>query len=584
MPFHHAIITAACLLLPGNSFAQPAPLIPKGAVWKYLDDGSDQGIAWRNPGFADQAWKSGKAKLGYSDGAVTPLGFGPQPGKKFITSYFRREFTVTAPRTIPALKLELLRDDGAVVYLNGVEVARSNMPAGRVSHTTPAIRGVIGSAENAFFPIEIPSAKLVTGRNLLAVEVHQDRSGSSDLGFDLCLTVMPGNPGALVRGPYLQQASPGSIVIRWRTAKPELGTVKAGLAADGLAHVQSETVPVTDHEIGLTGLRPATRYFYSVGNATDVLAGPEAGCFFTTPPTPGTPQATRIWVLGDAGTANIAQARVRNAFYSYAGERPPDLCLLLGDNAYDTGSDREHQQALFDMYPAMLRRVPFWSCLGNHETAQSVSYVNTYPYFEIFTFPTKGECGGVTSGTEHYYSFDYANIHFISLDSMTANRAPDGAMATWLTQDLASTTATWIIAFFHHPPYTKGSHNSDTEGHLIEMRRNFLPILEDGGVDLVLGGHSHAYERSFLLDGHYGLSNTLTDAMKIDPGDGRPDGNGAYLKPPGGRKAHLGTVYNVTGSAGHVSGGPLNHPAMFLSANELGSVVLDIKGDRLDST
>lgn len=581
----HTIRFAAAVALFGSLFvsAHSAPLIPAGAEWKYLDDGSNQGSAWTIPGFADQAWGSGKAKLGYADGAVTRIGFGPQPQQKFITTYFRKEFEVADPKAVPGLKFELLRDDGAVIYLNGTEVARSNMPDGPISHLTRASTAVAGTEETTFFTIEASPAALVAGRNLLAVEVHQINPASSDLGFDLSLVAAPPSPPTIVRGPYLQQASPTSIVIRWRTTKPAAGVVHYGTDAADLAQIRSEAAPVTDHVLDFSGLLPATRYFYSVGTATETLAGPDDGCFFTTPPPPGSAPATRIWVLGDAGTANVNQARVRNAFYRHAGERSPDLCLLLGDNAYDTGSDREHQRALFDMYSAMLRRVPFWSCLGNHETGQSVSYVNTYPYFDIFTFPTRGECGGVASGTEHYYSFDYANIHFISLDSMTADRAPGGAMATWLTQDLASTTATWIIAFFHHPPYSKGSHNSDSERNLIEMRRSFLPILEQGGVDLVLSGHSHCYERSFLLDGHYGMSNTLTAAMKLNPGDGRPNGDGAYLKPVSGPKAHLGTVYNVAGSAGQVSGGPLNHPAMYFSANELGSVVLDIQGNRLDS-
>jgi hypothetical protein len=244
----------------------------------------------------------------------------------------------------------------------------------------------------------------------------------------------------------------------------------------------------------------------------------------------------------------------------------------------------EYQKAIFDVYPAMLRRVPFWSCLANHDTAQSVAHVNKYAYFDIFTFPTSGECGGVPSGTEHYYSFDYGNIHLISLDSMTANRSPTGPMATWLTQDLAATTATWIIATFHHPPYTKGSHNSDVEKELVEMRRNILPILEQGGTDLVLNGHSHCYERSGLLDGHYGLSTTFNAAMRKQPGNGRSDGDGAYIKPLTGPKARQGTIYNVAGSAGQISGGKLNHPAMLLSLNQLGSVVLDIEGNRLNST
>ncbi len=199
----------------------------------------------------------------------------------------------------------------------------------------------------------------------------------------------------------------------------------------------------------------------------------------------------------------------------------------------------------------------------------------------------------MASGTEHYYSFDYANIHFISLDSMTADRSPDGAMATWLQNDLASTTATWIICFFHHPPYTKGSHDSDTEVELIQMRSNILPVLEAGGVDLVLSGHSHTYERSCLIDGHYGLSRTLTAAMKKNAGDGRPASDGAYLKPLAGTRDHLGAVYAVAGSSGKISGwtggstaatNPTPHPAMHVSLRQLGSLVLDINGTRLDAT
>ena len=157
-------------------------------------------------------------------------------------------------------------------------------------------------------------------------------------------------------------------------------------------------------------------------------------------------------------------------------------------------------------------------------------------------------------------------------------------MADLAQNDLASTTATWIIAFFHHPPYTKGSHNSDTEAELIQMRQNFLPILEAGGVDLVLCGHSHSYERSYLLDGHYGHSGTLTAAMKKNAGDGRPAGNGAYIKPLTGVRDHIGAVYAVAGSAGKISGGTLNHPAHFISINNLGSLVLDVNGTRLDAT
>src|SRR5438876_172532 len=116
------------------------------------------------------------------------------------------------------------------------------------------------------------------------------------------------------------------------------------------------------------------------------------------------------------------------------------------------------------------------------------------------------------------------------------------------------------------------------------MRQNALPILEQGGVDLVLAGHSHSYERSFLIDGHYGTSNTLVPSMILDSGDGRPTGTGAYQKSTEGPAPHQGAVYTVAGSSGHTSSGSLNHPVMFISLSVLGSLVLDVEGNRLDAT
>jgi hypothetical protein len=156
-------------------------------------------------------------------------------------------------------------------------------------------------------------------------------------------------------------------------------------------------------------------------------------------------------------------------------------------------------------------------------------------------------------------------------------------MLTWLRQDLAANSLPWVIAFFHHPPYSKGSHDSDLDIEMIEMRQNAVPILEQFGVDLVLSGHSHSYERSFLLDGHYGYSWSFSAAMKKDGGSGRADGSGAYSKATYGMAPHQGAVYVVAGNAGAVKGGALNHPAMFTSQSVLGSVILDVSGNRLDA-
>jgi hypothetical protein len=249
---------------------------------------------------------------------------------------------------------------------------------------------------------------------------------------------------------------------------------------------------------------------------------------------------------------------------------------MLGDNAYNNGSDEEYQNAVFDTYHETLRSTVLWSTLGNHET-----YTEGTPYFSIFSLPANGEGGGIASGSEHYYSFDYANIHFVCLDSQLSERVPPSPMLEWLEADLASTSQRWIVAFWHHPPYTKGTHNSDFESQHIEMREHALPILEQYGVDLVLGGHSHNYERSFLIDGHYGYSWEWNATALVDGGSGRADEpDGAYGKDPG---AHHGAVYCVAGTSGQTGGGSLDHPVMFLSMNELGSLVLDVNGDRLDA-
>ncbi len=172
-------------LSPLGGFAQSA-LIPQGAVWKYLDNGSDQGAAWKEPAFDDTIWKSAPARFGYGgDGEKTIVGFGPDPNRKFATTYFRRAFDVADPASFPWLTLSLLRDDGAVVYLNGTEVRRDNMPAGLITSTTFASASIPNADEQVFFPSTLSANWLVRGRNVLAVEIHQANLTSSDLSFDL---------------------------------------------------------------------------------------------------------------------------------------------------------------------------------------------------------------------------------------------------------------------------------------------------------------------------------------------------------------------------------------------------------------
>jgi hypothetical protein len=267
------------------------------------------------------------------------------------------------------------------------------------------------------------------------------------------------------------------------------------------------------------------------------------------------------------------------------GATPPNLFLHAGDIAYNDGTDPEFTSNHFAIYQNILRQTPLWPTLGNHEAISVNTALGIGPYYEAHVLPTSGEAGGVPSGTEAYYSFAYANVHFIVLDSMDSSRAPGSDMLMWLQADLSGTAQEWVIAYFHHPPYTKGSHDSDSGadsgGRLVDMRENILPILEAGGVDLVIGGHSHIYERSYPLLGAYGygtfpnfatpnFGTLLSSGNILDTGDGNPSGGGAYQN---------GTIYVVAGHGGRsIGSGSADHPVMFFSEKEFGSVLLDING------
>ncbi len=164
-----------------------------------------------------------------------------------------------------------------------------------------------------------------------------------------------------------------------------------------------------------------------------------------------------------------------------------------------------------------------------------------------------------------------------------------GAQVTWIKADLAANkNKDWVVAYWHHPPYTMGSHNSDTESELVKMRTNFISLLENNGVDLILCGHSHDYERSKLMKGHYGLEATFNEAThNLSTSSGKYDGSAnscTYLKD----SLHTldGTVYVVAGSAGQLSGTQAGYPhnaLPFSNASAAGSLVLEFDGNRLDA-
>ncbi len=190
----------------------PVTLVSTGSVWKYNDTGANLGTTWRATNYDDFAWSAGAAMLGYGDAngifPTTTNSYGLDPNNKYITTYYRRAFVVNEePTSYKGLTLNVQRDDGAVVYLNGVEVFRSNMPGGTVNYLTLASSGVSGGDEAAFFSTNLPSSVLLAGTNFFAVELHQNTNNSSDIAFDLSLS------GQLNAAPSVAITSPADGIV-----------------------------------------------------------------------------------------------------------------------------------------------------------------------------------------------------------------------------------------------------------------------------------------------------------------------------------------------------------------------------------
>lgn len=402
----------------------------------------------------------------------------------------------------------------------------------------------------------------------------------------------------LVRAAYLQLPTANSMTIVWRARQPSSGRVLYGPTPLHLDREIIDPAVSRDHSVTIEGLKAATKYFYAIGSDRHLIEGGSESYYFVTSPPPGQPRRFTAWVIGDSGTGEADQLAVRDAMLAFTAAEPPDLILGLGDLAYYWGNDFNFTRKFFDVYRRTLRHTPSLPAMGNHEAKSADSASQSGTYYDAFVLPAAGQAGGVASGTEAYYSYNYANTHFIVLDTADTDLSTGSPMLEWLDRDLGLASSHWLIAYFHHPPYTKGSHDSDSadtsHGRLLFVRENVLRMLEASGVDLVLSGHSHNYERSLLVDRVYcpacnqdsidrdtlALGELETTGHILDGGSGDPAEDGAYQKAPG-RRPHNGTVYVVAGHGGHSTRQEGLHPIMTNTDLSPGSCLLTIDADSL---
>jgi hypothetical protein len=580
------------LLLASPGFTQ-AFSFAYASTWKYLNNGSNQGTTWKDPAFDDSGWPSASAQFGFGAAYTTVLGSNP------TTTYFRKTVSITGVNAYTGYTLTYQRNDGVVIYVNGTELTRDNMPAGTISYNTSASSKLSAAGNSSTLTATIPASSLVEGNNVIAVEVHQHSTGAADMRFQMSLAA---TAITVSRGPYMQMANQSEITIKWKTSAATDSRVQAGASVGSYTVSGSDATSSTDHEIRITDLDPDTKYYYTVGTTTLALQG-DANNFFTTAPPTNTTRKLRFVAFGDCGRGDATnQDASLLAYRNYLTANSiaaPDAWLLMGDNAYSAGTDAEYTSNFFNTYQGnIMKNHIVFPTPGNHDYANNSTRQvdHAVPYYTIFSNPSAAQCGGVSSGTEAYYSWDWGDVHFLALDSygkesggtMLADTAVGStAQMDWIRADLAANTKKWVIAYWHHPPYTMGSHDSDAETDLGVIRQRTIKVLERLGVDLIVNGHSHVYERSYLMTGNYGLENTFSAATHAkSTSSAKYDGSASscpYMTASG--QMNKGTVYVVAGSTGSTLGTKASfpHAAMPYSLGDAGIFYFEVQGNRLDA-
>jgi predicted phosphohydrolase len=277
--------------------------------------------------------------------------------------------------------------------------------------------------------------------------------------------------------PYVQNTQQNAATLLWRTSEPSSGIVRYGTEDDDTVEI---SVPASKrHEVELTDLQPATAYSYEVEWGDREVDG----TFSTAPDANST---VRMGVIGDSGSGSGDQFRVAEQLQA----SDPDIVLHTGDVVYRRGALCHYGQKFFDPYGDLIDSVPVYPAIGNHDLMAGRGSA----YLETFSLRANNE-----EGSELYYSFDYGPVHIAVIDSEFYAEDDDVEIARqreWLRADLSDSNLPWTVVVTHRPPF---SSNEKKMSH--DLRDDLTPLFEQLGVDLVLSGHAHSYERFDPMNG-----------------------------------------------------------------------------------
>lgn len=508
-------------------------------TWSYLDDGSDPAgdstaagydrTSWTKDGYDISAWKTATGSFGAKKGQINDLGGGCTP-KTLLTQYkadgttdieaffFRTDVTIPDASKVTKISGSVIYDDAATVYVNGVKIAgfdddgiTGNLQYGGSNAGDPKT-GTISTSDPAAL------AAVKDGKNVIAVEIHQGRSSSSDIYFDMPSLTFETTVSVPV---YTQKniswtvgKDTSEINVTWYADVDETGTLLVAKNSE----VSGNEMPADAKNFTANGTASNKSGYYSYQTtATGLLADTTYAYQLVNGETKS---EIRTFTTGGTGSFSFAAAGDPQIGASGSSVNDTDgwektLKLISGNSAFDgvdfllSAGDQVNTASNEDQYDGYLEHdtlldLPTATVVGNHDSGSAA-------YNQHFNNPNESSYGTTAAGGDYY--FVYNHVLFLALNSNNTSTAEHKAFMEQAIQATAGQDITWKVVVFHHSIYSVASHS--LESGILTRREELVPVFKDLDIDVVLMGHDHVYCRTYMMDG----LDPMTDASIYDDAD-----------------------------------------------------------------